>query len=176
MTNVVKNNNNKINDINTTAIPVITTLLVSEFFTRLISGKVAKRPKPPRAMKSERTRGPFPIPRPTKPGKLSHGHPRPSPLSRKRRLSVRLARPAQVSSVSEEGDMAQADEMGEGEGRDDGFVEGLDPVGRRRNKKRSGEFVDSYFLVGRNLSEVVGMLDGYSAHFVSHSVIYLNNQ
>ncbi len=74
--------------------------------------------------------------------------------------------------------MAQADEMGEGEGRDDGFVEGLDPVGRRRNKKRSGEFVGSYFLVGRNLSEVVGMckMDGYSAHFVSHSVIYLNNQ
>lgn len=34
--------------------------------------------------------------------------------------------------------MAQADEMGEGEGRDDGFVEGVDPISRRRNKKRPG--------------------------------------
>lgn len=36
--------------------------------------------------------------------------------------------------------MAQADEMGEAEGRDDGFVEGLDPVSRRRNKKRAGRW------------------------------------
>ena len=34
--------------------------------------------------------------------------------------------------------MAQADEMGEGEGRDDGFVEGFDSINRRRNKKRPG--------------------------------------
>ena len=34
--------------------------------------------------------------------------------------------------------MAQADEMGEGEGRDDGFVDGLDPITRRRSKKRPG--------------------------------------
>ena len=48
-------------------------------------------------------------------------------------------RPAQPANASEEGDMAQADEMGEGEGRDDGFVEGVDPISRRRNKKRPGE-------------------------------------
>ena len=84
-------------------------------------------------------RTPYQVPRQNKLGKPQHIHPRPSPLSRKRRLSVRLARPAQVLSVSEEGDMAQADEMGEGEGRDDGFVEGLDSVGRRRNKKRTGK-------------------------------------
>lgn len=47
---------------------------------------------------------------------------------------------AQHSNASEEGDMAQADEMGEGEGKDDGFVEGLDPISRRRNKKRAGVF------------------------------------
>ena len=47
--------------------------------------------------------------------------------------------------MSEEGDMAQADEMGEGEGRDDGFVEGIDPVGRRRNKKRSGKVLGQAF-------------------------------
>lgn len=34
--------------------------------------------------------------------------------------------------------MAQADEMGEGEGRDDGFVDSLDPISRRRSKKRAG--------------------------------------
>lgn len=47
-------------------------------------------------------------------------------------------RPSQLSNASEEGDMAQADEMGEGEGRDDGFVEGTDSINRRRNKKRPG--------------------------------------
>lgn len=33
--------------------------------------------------------------------------------------------------------MAQADEMGEGEGRDDGFVDGGEAV-KRRSKKRTG--------------------------------------
>ncbi len=57
---------------------------------------------------------------------------------RKRRLSGRLARPPQLSNASEEGDMAQADEMGEGEGRDDGFVDGGEAV-RKRNRKKPGE-------------------------------------
>ena len=48
-------------------------------------------------------------------------------------------RPSQPANASEEGDMAQADEMGEGDGRDDGFVEGSDSINnRRRNKKRPG--------------------------------------
>ena len=34
--------------------------------------------------------------------------------------------------------MAQADEMGEGEGRDDGFVDGGEAV-RKRNRKKPGE-------------------------------------
>ncbi len=91
--------------------------------------------KTPRAVKSERLRVPYPLQRPA--GKAKYA--RPSPSSRKRRLSGRLMRLPQPSNASEEGDMAQADEMGEGEGRDDGFVEGLDPVSRRRNKKRPGK-------------------------------------
>ena len=60
---------------------------------------------------------------------------RPVPILRKRRFSGRLLHASH--SVSE-GDMAMADEMGEGEeGRDDGFV---DCVGgemvKRRSKKR----------------------------------------
>ena len=90
--------------------------------------------KTPRASKSERLRAPYPLPRPSLKAKYS----RPSPSSRKRRLSGRLMRPAQPSNASEEGDMAQAEEMGE-EGRDDGFVEGIDPVSRRRIKKRPGK-------------------------------------
>lgn len=95
-----------------------------------------KRMKAPRAgVKSERLRTPYPLPRAT--GKTKY--PRPSPSSRKRRLSGRMMRPALPANASEEGDMAQADEMGEGEGRDDGFVEGVDPISRRRNKKRPGK-------------------------------------
>lgn len=90
--------------------------------------------KPARGIKSERLRTPYPL---LRPGKVKPPHLRPSP-SRKRRLSGRLVRPNQPSNASEEGDMAQADEMGEGEGRDDGFVEGVDPISRRRNKKRPG--------------------------------------
>ena len=66
---------------------------------------------------------------------------RPVPISRKRRYSGRLSRPSH--SVSE-GDMAMADEMGEGEGEeggDDGFVDcpGGDTV-KRRSKKRGGMY------------------------------------
>lgn len=60
-------------------------------------------------------------------------------LSRKRRVSGKT-RPLQGTTTSE-GDMAQADEMGdEGEGHsDDGFVEGSEGNGgRRRIKKRQG--------------------------------------
>ncbi len=60
-----------------------------------------------------------------------------STAPRKRRLSGRLARPPQLSNASEEGDMAQADEMGEGEGRDDGFVDGGEAI-RKRNRKKPG--------------------------------------
>lgn len=102
----------------------------------LMKGRPMKRLKPTRGMKVDRFRTPYPLPRP--PGKGKAQHPRPSPSSRKRRLSGRLMWPSQHSNASEEGDMAQADEMGEGEGRDDGFVEGLDPISRRRNKKRPG--------------------------------------
>ena len=63
---------------------------------------------------------------------------RPVPITRKRRFSGRQCRPSH--SVSE-GDMAMADEMGEGEGEggDDGFVDcaGGEAV-KRRNKKRGG--------------------------------------
>ena len=89
-----------------------------------------------RIVKSERSRVPYPIPRP---GKAKTQYSRPSPSSRKKRLSGRLMRPPQPANASEEGDMAQADEMGE-EGKDDGFVEGLDSINRRRNKKRPGLF------------------------------------
>ena len=64
---------------------------------------------------------------------------RPVPLSRKRRFSGRLS--SRVSHSISEGDMAMADEMGEGEGGgdDDGFVDcvGGEAV-KRRNKKRGG--------------------------------------
>lgn len=63
---------------------------------------------------------------------------RPVPISRKRRPSGRQSRPSH--SVSE-GDMAMADEMGEGdgEGADDGFVDCAGgEVVKRRIKKRGG--------------------------------------
>ena len=62
----------------------------------------------------------------------------PIPVARKRRVFSKT-RPLQGPTTSE-GDMAQADEMGdEGEGQsDDGFVEGNDVggSGRRRTKKK----------------------------------------
>ena len=61
--------------------------------------------------------------------------------------------------MSEEGDMAQADEMGEGDGRDDGFVEGMDPISRRRNKKRASKYALA-------MSGVTGLLLKNAWHFV----------
>lgn len=93
-------------------------------------GRVIKRFKASRAAQRERQRAPYPLPRQAK---AKNAHPRPTLASRKRRLSGRAVRPPQWNAS--EGDMAQADEMGDGEGKDDGFVdcpEGL----RRRNKKR----------------------------------------
>ena len=49
--------------------------------------------------------------------------------------------------VTSEGDMAQADETGDEEGRsDDGFVEGSDPggSGRRRKKRQPGNIIIKY--------------------------------
>ena len=64
------------------------------------------------------------------------------PAIRKRRFSGRLPRTIQPVS---EGDMAMADEMGEGEGEeggDDGFVDCASGGGgeavKRRSKKRGG--------------------------------------
>lgn len=85
--------------------------------------------------KIERQRPPHPLPRLTKVKPV-----RTTVTTRKRRLSGRLARPPQLSNASEEGDMAQADEMGEGEGRDDGFVDGGEAI-RKRNRKKPGELV-----------------------------------
>ena len=48
-------------------------------------------------------------------------------------------RPLQPANASEETDMAQADEMGEGEGRDDGFIDGGQESFKRRSKKRAGQ-------------------------------------
>ena len=90
-----------------------------------------------RVARVDRQRTPYPLPRGST--KTKPVHARPSPSSRKRRLSGRLVRavpPPPVSNASEEGDMAQADEMGEGEGRDFGFVDGPDAV-KKRNKKRT---------------------------------------
>ena len=96
-----------------------------------------KRNKGSRVAKIDRQRAPYPLPRP---GKIKTVHPRPSPVSRKRRYSGRSVRALQPANASEETDMAQADEMGEGEGRDDGFIDGggQEPF-RRRSKKRAGE-------------------------------------
>lgn len=78
----------------------------------------------------ERQRAPHPPPRPVK---LKAPYPRPSPAMRKRRPSGRMLRPPSNAS---EGDMAQADEMGEG--RDDGFVDCMSSESlKRRCKKRS---------------------------------------
>ena len=98
-------------------------------------GRVIKRWKASRVSQKERQRAPYPLPRQTHvKSKIPHAHPRPSPASRKRRFSGRVPRPPR--SNASEGDMAQADEMGEG--KDDGFVDC--PEGqRRRNKKRQGE-------------------------------------
>ena len=98
----------------------------------------AKAPKRPskvvsRLVAKERQRAPHPLPRQVK-AKLQH--PRPSPI-RKRRPSGRMLRPLSHAS---EGDMAQADEMGDGdgEGRDDGFVDCLsNETLKKRCKKRS---------------------------------------
>ena len=81
----------------------------------------------------DRLRTPLPLPRSAK-------HFRASPSSRKRRFSGRTIRPIQLPNTvaSEEGDMAQADEMGDGEGKDDGFVDGGEAV-KRRSKKRTGK-------------------------------------
>lgn len=73
-------------------------------------------------------------------GRPSHLKVKPTracPLVRKRRSSAR-ARP-QVSNTTSEGDMAQADEMGEDGERekDDGFVDGAENVRRRIKKKPS---------------------------------------
>ena len=97
-----------------------------------------KRNKGSRVAKVERQRAPYPLPRPAK---VKAVHPRPSPLSRKRRSSGRLVRALQPANASEETDMAQADEMGEGEGRDDGFVDGGQEPSKRRSKKRAGEIM-----------------------------------
>lgn len=95
--------------------------------------KVIKRSKGSRVSKYDRQRMPYPLP---KPGKVKTQHTRPSPLARKRRLSGRVLR-TPLSNASE-GDMAQADEMGEGEGRDDGFVDCPEGM-KKRGKKRQGE-------------------------------------
>ncbi len=95
-----------------------------------------KRFKSLRGGKMERQRPPHPVPRPTK---IKSMRANMSSGSRKRRLSGRLARPPQLSNASEEGDMAQADEMGEGEGRDDGFVDGGEAI-RKRNRKKPGTY------------------------------------
>lgn len=97
------------------------------------TSKVMKRSKASRVSKVERQRMPYPLPRP---GKPKVPHVRPNPASRKRRFSGRVLR-APLSNASE-GDMAQADEMGEGEGKDDGFVDSLEGV-KKKGKKR-GEF------------------------------------
>lgn len=58
---------------------------------------------------------------------------------RKRRSSGRILRPAQHLPSVSEGDMTQADEMGDA-GQDDGFVEGLDEQ-MRKKMRRKGEFM-----------------------------------
>ena len=88
--------------------------------------------------KVDRQRAPYPLPRPAK---VKPVHPRPSPLSRKRRYSGRAVRALQPANASEETDMAQADEMGEGEGKDDGFIDGVQEPFKRRSKKRAGQNV-----------------------------------
>ena len=98
------------------------------------TSRVIKRSKASRVSKIERQRMPYPPPRP---GKPKVPHVRPTPSSRKRRFSGRVLR-APLSNASE-GDMAQADEMGEGEGRDDGFVDCLEGI-KKKGKKR-GEIV-----------------------------------
>ena len=108
------------------------------FMYPLLTDRVVKRNKGSRVAKMERQRAPYPLPRP---GKVKSVHPRPSPLSRKRRYSGRVVRPPlQPANASEETDMAQADEMGEGEGRDDGFIDGaIQEPFKRRSKKRGGK-------------------------------------
>ena len=73
----------------------------------------------------------------SRPSHLKVKFTRACPIVRKRRSSAR-ARP-QVSNTTSEGDMAQADEMGEDGERekDDGFVDGPDNVRRRIKKKPS---------------------------------------
>lgn len=65
-------------------------------------------------------------------------------------------RALQPANASEETDMAQADEMGEGEGRDDGFIDGggQEPF-RRRSKKRAGE--SSSLSIYHDLIQIKGV-------------------
>ena len=110
---------------------------ITLFVVCVLAGRVLKRNKGSRVAKIDRQRAPYPLPRP---GKIKTVHPRPSPVSRKRRYSGRSVRALQPANASEETDMAQADEMGEGEGKDDGFIDGggQEPF-RRRSKKRTGD-------------------------------------
>ena len=95
-------------------------------------GRIMKRWKASRVGVKDRQRGPYPLPRQIK---MKNQHLRPSPASRKRRFSNKI--PRTPFSNASEGDMAQADEMGEGEGKDDGFVDCSEGY-RRKNKKRPG--------------------------------------
>ena len=91
----------------------------------------AKRGKGTRVAPKERQRSqPSSLPRPSKPKGM-----RPSPATRKRRCSGRPLLRAPLSNASE-GDMEQADEMGEG--LDEGFEDGAEEL-RKRKRKQQGK-------------------------------------
>lgn len=80
----------------------------------------------------------------------------PAPLPRKRRIPIK-PRPPQ-GMVTSEGDMAQADETGDEEGRsDDGFVEGNDPggSGRRRKKRQPGNIIIIIIIINQEISWII---------------------
>uniref|UniRef100_A0A1X7U728 Uncharacterized protein n=1 Tax=Amphimedon queenslandica TaxID=400682 RepID=A0A1X7U728_AMPQE len=109
-----------------------------------------------------RQRPPQPLPRGA--NKVKTPRP-PAPLPRKRRIPIK-PRPPQ-GMVTSEGDMAQADETGDEEGRsDDGFVEGNDPGGSgRRRKKRQpvliGVIILTYIdITGNKMSSIIKTVKG----------------
>ena len=84
-----------------------------------------------------------------RPAHLKQKIPRPpAPIPRKRRGSIR-SRPPQ-RNITSEGDMEQADEMGdEGEG-DDGFVDGMDTgLSKRKTKKKLSERMNAACMAQR---------------------------
>lgn len=116
------------------------------------AGNVVNEKEKVRQMKrSKRSLGvrskPIVPPRPVKKGA------RPSPLPRKRRASGKVMAVVNRPYISE-GDMAQADEMGDVDGHDEGFQDGQDGDNKLRKKTKKKPSSGTYVGVKFNIFHV----------------------